>query len=94
MQLSLLTAALFSAFGNPAPMPVAAPTPVAAPAPMPDLSFFGPVGQTPIGTLGDQVVPGENPMTFCTSPENDLLQIERVDLEPNPPVPYVPLPAF
>ncbi|KAI5292847.1 Phosphatidylglycerol/phosphatidylinositol transfer protein [Ascosphaera acerosa] len=30
-------------------------------------------------------VPGNNPLTFCTAPDSDILEIEKVDLSPNPP---------
>ncbi|KAF4552906.1 putative phosphatidylglycerol/phosphatidylinositol transfer protein [Elsinoe fawcettii] len=33
----------------------------------------------------DLSVPGENPLNFCTAPDKDLLEIDRVDLNPNPP---------
>lgn len=49
-------------------------------------------------TGGDQAVinedfkvPGDNPLYFCADPKDYLLDIENVDLEPNPPVPYVSL---
>lgn len=32
-------------------------------------------------------VPGENPLTFCSKPDDDILTIKQVDLDPNPPVP-------
>ena len=34
-------------------------------------------------------VPGDNPLYFCADPADYLLQIEKVDLDPNPPKPYV-----
>lgn len=35
-------------------------------------------------------VPGDNPLFHCAAPtDNDILQIESVDLSPNPPLPYV-----
>lgn len=34
-------------------------------------------------------VPGENPLYFCADPKDDILEIEKVDLSPNPPEPYV-----
>lgn len=37
-------------------------------------------------------VPGDNPLYFCGDPADDLLKIEKVDLDPNPPKPYVRLP--
>jgi hypothetical protein len=45
---------------------------------------------------GDQVtikeeykVPGDNPLYFCGDPADDILKIEKADLDPNPPKPYV-----
>lgn len=32
-------------------------------------------------------VPGDNPLYFCSDPKDDLLEIEKVDLDPNPPLP-------
>ncbi|EMC93340.1 hypothetical protein BAUCODRAFT_52594, partial [Baudoinia panamericana UAMH 10762] len=32
-------------------------------------------------------VPGENPLHHCKDPANDVLSLERVDLDPNPPKP-------
>jgi hypothetical protein len=37
----------------------------------------------------DYKVPGDNPLYFCADPEDDLLEIEKVDLSPNPPEAYV-----
>jgi len=36
-------------------------------------------------------VPGNNPLFFCSDPKDDILEIENVDLDPNPPSPYVNL---
>ena len=36
-------------------------------------------------------VPGENPLQHCQDPKNDILELESVDLDPNPPVPCVDL---
>jgi len=44
--------------------------------------------QSPVvlgGTNPD--VPGENPLKFCSKPEDDLIKIEAVNLVPNPPQP-------
>jgi len=41
--------------------------------------------QEPIGVQGGPSVPGDNPLTFCESPDSDILTITNVDLEPNPP---------
>ncbi|KAF2748601.1 phosphatidylglycerol/phosphatidylinositol transfer protein precursor [Sporormia fimetaria CBS 119925] len=35
----------------------------------------------------DFKVPGDNPLHFCGNPKDDLLEIEKVDLSPNPPQP-------
>lgn len=37
----------------------------------------------------DYKVPGDNPLYFCADPKDDILEIEKVDLSPNPPEPYV-----
>lgn len=34
-------------------------------------------------------VKGNNPLEYCADPSPHLLQIDSVDLKPNPPVPYV-----
>lgn len=34
-------------------------------------------------------VPGDNPLYFCADPVDYILQIDKVDLDPNPPKPYV-----
>jgi hypothetical protein len=34
-------------------------------------------------------VPGDNPLYFCEDPKSYILDIENVDLDPNPPLPYV-----
>jgi|TARA_R110002003_G_scaffold2123_6_gene24104 hypothetical protein len=54
------------------------------------------VSATPSWMGGDQVtikeewkVPGDNPLYFCGDPKDDIAQIENVDLDPNPPKPYV-----
>ena len=30
-------------------------------------------------------VPGENPLVFCEDPAKNILTIDKVDLDPNPP---------
>ncbi|KAF2684423.1 hypothetical protein K458DRAFT_366791, partial [Lentithecium fluviatile CBS 122367] len=35
----------------------------------------------------DYKVPGDNPLYFCADPKDDILEIEKVDLNPNPPTP-------
>jgi hypothetical protein len=32
-------------------------------------------------------VPGDNPLNFCADPKNYILDITKVDLDPNPPSP-------
>lgn len=34
-------------------------------------------------------VPGDNPLQHCKDPKDDILDLESVDLSPNPPKPYV-----
>lgn len=34
-------------------------------------------------------VNGDNPLQYCAKPDNYKLEIESVDLAPNPPLPYV-----
>jgi len=42
--------------------------------------------QSPISTLSTPV-PGENPLNYCGDTGDDILTIENVTLEPNPPLP-------
>lgn len=53
-------------------------------------SFFDP-SQAPIRVdpTEDFPVTGENPLSFCANPAGHILEIDRVDLSPNPPKPYV-----
>ena len=37
----------------------------------------------------DFKVPGDNPLYFCADPKDYIAKITKVDLSPNPPVPYV-----
>ena len=32
-------------------------------------------------------VPGDNPLQHCQDPKDDILTLESVDLDPNPPLP-------
>lgn len=34
-------------------------------------------------------VEGDNPLTYCSDPSGNILEIQSVDLSPNPPQPYV-----
>ncbi|DAA74854.1 TPA_exp: Phosphatidylglycerol/phosphatidylinositol transfer protein [Trichophyton benhamiae CBS 112371] len=54
-------------------------------------SLFRDTSQIPLDTDGDLKVPGDNPLMYCADPSENLLQIERVDLSPNPPLPGQPL---
>lgn len=49
------------------------------------LDFFN---QAPIHSDAKSVE-GENPLEYCNDPAGDILQINSVDLTPNPPLPYV-----
>lgn len=40
-------------------------------------------------TDGSLSVPGENPLQHCQDPKDDVLTLESVDLDPNPPKAYV-----
>ena len=35
--------------------------------------------------VDDLKVPGANPLTYCEDPSKNLLVIDKVDLDPNPP---------
>lgn len=37
-------------------------------------------------------VNGDNPLNYCAKPDSYKLEIESVDLSPNPPLPYAYLP--
>ena len=32
-------------------------------------------------------VPGDNPLKHCKDPEKDILEVQSVDIDPNPPLP-------
>jgi hypothetical protein len=45
-------------------------------------------GQDVIAADDDLVVPGQNPLHYCSADrDDDIVKIEKVDLSPNPPVP-------
>ena len=48
-----------------------------------------PWGDSQVVVKEQYKVPGDNPLYFCGDPADDLLKIEKVDLSPNPPRPYV-----
>lgn len=48
---------------------------------------YSPKDQTPVVPL-DQKIPGNSPVSLCSlDPSKDLVTIDRVDIDPNPPVP-------
>jgi len=50
-------------------------------------SFFGGAGQSPLVDDTTLDVPGKNPLTFCADPSTYILDIDYVNLSPNPPIP-------
>lgn len=48
---------------------------------------FTPFGGSQVHLSDDEKikVPGENPLYYCSDPKDDILEIEKVDLDPNPP---------
>ncbi|PYH78132.1 hypothetical protein BO82DRAFT_435230 [Aspergillus uvarum CBS 121591] len=48
------------------------------------IDFFN--SQSPISTNGIPVK-GDNPLEYCANPSGDVLEIKKVDLSPNPPLP-------
>ena len=43
--------------------------------------------QVAINDDEDFPVPGKNPLKFCAKPDDNILNIDHVDLDPNPPKP-------
>lgn len=44
------------------------------------------MGSDPQHALEEEFpVPGDNPLLFCAAPKDNILEIEKVDLSPNPP---------
>lgn len=44
---------------------------------------------------GGLKVPGESPIEFCNyDRDDDLLDVQKIDIAPNPPKPYAMLPPF
>lgn len=37
-------------------------------------------------------VPGESPLEYCEDTHNHILELEKINLIPNPPIPYVSSP--
>lgn len=53
-------------------------------------SLFDPTQVTlKAGTTEDFPVQGDNPLNYCEKPAGNVLTIDSVDLDPNPPQPYV-----
>lgn len=78
--MKFLSAAVLLAFV--APLPIAASS----------VPFFDPSQVSiKVDTTQDFPVAGDNPLQFCANPVNHLLQIDSVDLSPNPPQPYATL---
>lgn len=49
-------------------------------------SLFG--SSTEIAPFNETLkVPGENPLQHCQDPEDDILELDNVDIDPNPPKP-------
>lgn len=42
-------------------------------------------GNEQLPLADDLSVPGENPLLFCEDPVKNILTIDKVDLDPNPP---------
>jgi hypothetical protein len=43
------------------------------------------LGGQPAAPKEDYKVPGANPLHFCADPKDDIIEIKKVDLSPNPP---------
>ncbi|EEH18169.2 hypothetical protein PABG_00732 [Paracoccidioides brasiliensis Pb03] len=54
---------------------------------VPSLQLFGQPQIPFTPASADLMVPGQNPFSFCSMPSFDILTIESVDMNPNPPVP-------
>ncbi|MCJ1364786.1 Phosphatidylglycerol/phosphatidylinositol transfer protein [Acarospora aff. strigata] len=48
------------------------------------LSFLSD-SQAPLGSDTDLAVPGDNPLVYCQDPSDNILAIQHVNLDPNPP---------
>lgn len=53
------------------------------------ISSFLDYSQSPVGVDTTDAVPvkGDNPLVYCNAPAENILQIDQVDLSPNPPKP-------
>lgn len=52
-------------------------------------SWLGNNEQKALDDKDDKAVPGKNPLAYCAKPDDYLLSIDNVDLDPNPPQAYV-----
>lgn len=53
-------------------------------------SIFDPTqASLAVHTTKDYPVTGDNPLNFCEDPAGNILTIDSVNLDPNPPKPYV-----
>ena len=55
------------------------------------IPFFD--SQSPL-TPKELPIDGDNPLEYCADPTKYILEIERVDLSPNPPKPYASSPPM
>lgn len=49
---------------------------------------------TVIKVSGGSVIPGDSPLQHCGDTGGDILSINKIDLTPNPPIPYVSSPPI
>ncbi|KAI5301075.1 Phosphatidylglycerol/phosphatidylinositol transfer protein [Ascosphaera pollenicola] len=73
----LLAPRLAFSIASPEPAPLAE----AFPLPEPFIGF----AQTPITAESSLKVPGNNPLSYCSAPNKNILDIDQVDISPNPP---------
>ncbi|KIW55773.1 hypothetical protein PV05_04500 [Exophiala xenobiotica] len=50
-------------------------------------SLFGATNQNALVDEPQFPVPGKNPLNFCADPKDYILEVDYVDLSPNPPLP-------
>ncbi|KAI5291457.1 Phosphatidylglycerol/phosphatidylinositol transfer protein [Ascosphaera aggregata] len=62
-------------------IPEPTPQPKALPLSEPFIGF----SQAPLVAESSLKVPGNNPLTYCSAPKDDILSIDKVDIFPNPP---------
>ena len=42
-------------------------------------------GKDQVHLTEEYKVPGDNPLFFCSDPKDNILEVKKVDLDPNPP---------